>query len=217
MSADDLRHQLCSSFPDKIANPDKLEFGYISPGHGARGKQRWIADDADLEDMYAEYGKGKKEVMLWFYATDSSVSRSRSRSPVRRKFPSSQKQGEKKTGGNYQNKLEEVESILKKLKEKHADRYPEEKLRAWAHLINMQKHVSYDDPPNLPFFRKGLKSSDDASGTTTKAISPGKKLQMRTQCIDQLDKAHSLLEKGGISQTQYNDLQEKILSDMKKF
>ena len=173
---------------------------------------------ADLEDMYAEYGKGKKEVMLWFYATDSGVRKSwsRSLSPASEKPPSTQKQGEKKTGGNYQNKLEEVGSILKRLK-KHADKIPEEKLRAWAHLINMQKRDSYDDPPNLPFFRKGLKSSDDASATTTKAISPGKKLQMRTQCIDQLDNAHSLLEKGGITLAQYNDLQEKILNDMKRF
>jgi len=41
-----------------------------------------------------------------------------------------------------------------------------------------------------------------------------KKLQMRTELIDQLKKWHSLLQDGGISQVQYNKLQGKIMKDM---
>jgi len=41
-----------------------------------------------------------------------------------------------------------------------------------------------------------------------------KKLQMRTELIDQLKKWHSLLQDGGITQVQYNKLQGKIMKDM---
>lgn len=45
-------------------------------------------------------------------------------------------------------------------------------------------------------------------------ISPYKKLNMSTACIEQLDKWYTLLEKGRITQKQYSQLQEKILSDI---
>ena len=33
---------------------DELELvvGYIEPGHGAKGRQRWLNDDGDLVDLY---------------------------------------------------------------------------------------------------------------------------------------------------------------------
>ena len=34
----ELKDQLCDAFSDQIGDTDELEFGYISPGHGARGK-----------------------------------------------------------------------------------------------------------------------------------------------------------------------------------
>ena len=39
-------------------------FGYIEPGHGARGKQRWLTSADDLKDMYSTH-QGKKEILLW--------------------------------------------------------------------------------------------------------------------------------------------------------
>ena len=36
-----------------------IEMGYIEPGHGARGKQRWILNAGDLEDMYEAYTQEK--------------------------------------------------------------------------------------------------------------------------------------------------------------
>ena len=50
--------------------------------------------------------------------------------------------------------------------------------------------------------------------TSTGLASPGKHLQMRSQCIEQLDKWHSLLERGGITPGQYDDLRAKIFKDM---
>ena len=44
-------------------------YGYVEPGHGAKGKKRWITSEADLKEMYLAYG-GKKEILLWC-TTDS--------------------------------------------------------------------------------------------------------------------------------------------------
>lgn len=117
---------------------------------------------------------------------------------------------------------------MAKLKDKHAGMFSEGKLRMWGHLIQMGKHASYDDPPNLLFFR-GHKSAtrspaivkegvpwSDTGGSCVSSVSmsPGKRLQMRSQCIEQLDQWHTLLEKGGITQEQYDELQGKIFADM---
>ena len=190
-----LKDQLVDNFNDLISDPDKLEFGYIGPGHGSRGKQNWIAVDEDVEDMYDEYNsKHRKDVMLWFYAGDltseKSTASKRSRSPL-----GDPKCSQKPKHSTYQTKLDKVESILGSLKQKHAAAYPEEKLRAWAHLIEMEKHSSYDEPPNTPFFAgTGLKSA--TTNTSSTGVSPSKRLMMRTQCSDQLDKWHTLFRKG---------------------
>ena len=165
-----------------------------------------------LKVQYEDY-KGKNEVLLWFYIPSGNVhhgggsSRVRSRSPVK-----------KKTQSNYQNK---VEAVVVKLKEKHSGKYPEEKIRMWGHLIQMGKHASYDDPPNLPFFRKDKRSVASSCNPTenvprnpSQGVSPSKRLQMRSQCIEQLGRWHTLLEKGGITKGQYDELQATIFQDM---
>ena len=35
------------------------DIGYIEPGHGLKGKQRWLTSDADLTEMYTIYDKKK--------------------------------------------------------------------------------------------------------------------------------------------------------------
>ncbi len=40
------------------------QVGFIEPGHGLKGKNRWLVKDEDLIDMYSLYGK-RKEVTLW--------------------------------------------------------------------------------------------------------------------------------------------------------
>ena len=219
---DDIKQQLCDAFHENIPSSGAdLEIGYISPGHGVKGQQRWIIDEEDVQDMYKEY-KGKNEVLLWFYipsgSADDAGRRVRSRSPDPGKKRPTKKQS------NYENKLDEVEAVVEKLKEKHLGKYPEEKLRMWGHLIQMGKHASYDDPPNLPFFRKGQKSVGYSCnpivdvptnlGVFSQGISPSKRLQMRSQCIEQLDRWHALLEKGGITKGQYDELQATIFKDM---
>ena len=55
---------MCEYFPTFLtSSAADVELGYITPGHGAHGKQLWISDVTDIEDMYNEY-RGKKEIIL---------------------------------------------------------------------------------------------------------------------------------------------------------
>ena len=91
----------------------------------------------------------------------------------------------------------------------------------WAHLINMKKHQSFDDPPDKPFFRGSSKkvfrqqSSDIPNATCMlhEGISPSKRIGLRTELLDQLDKLSALLEKGIIDHAKYEQLHDSIIAD----
>ena len=99
-------------------------------------------------------------------------------------------------------------------------------------LIQLKKHASLDDPPDFPYFRGNkqrkkehqvshLRSQEETnkieSTQCTTKISPEKKVHMRTECINQLQKIGNLFEKGCISQHQYDKLQETIMNDINMF
>ena len=109
-------------------------------------------------------------------------------------------------------KVFELQEIVDQLKKLHTKKYTTEQLRAWGHTMMMKKHDSYDHhPPDKPFFKQH-KEEQAASGTR----SPEKRIHYRSECMDQLDKWHSLLQRGVITQEQYSEMQESILSDIKK-
>ena len=106
--------------------------------------------------------------------------------------------------------MNEVDTIVTKLTDIHGKKFTPVQLNCWAHMINTHKHDSFNIPPNKPFF--GKKSGGDTVG-----ISPTKKISLRSECINQLDKWHQLKERGVIGNDQYEELQAKILGDIKKF
>ena len=59
-------------------------------------------------------------------------------------------------------------------------------------MVHTNKQSALDSPTNKPFF--GKKESASAS--------PGKRIFLRSQCIDQLDKWIKLMERGVISDTE---------------
>ena len=201
-----------------------FEMGYIEPGHGARGKQCWILSDDDLDDMYEAYS-GKKEIMLWVYARSGETSGESGRKRPRSPLPSGdhEKAQKSRKSDSHAKKLMEVEEIADDLVLRHGGLYTREQYSVWAHMINMQKHESRDVAPDKPFFKgskgkKKLATSDPSTSTSEPLeISPGKRIHLRTQCMDQLEKWHCLLEKGVISEEQYSELQGNILGDIKKF
>ena len=147
----------------------------------------WLCNDSDVKAMYNAH-KGKRLINSWCY-TEKINSRGikRARSP-------SGDAGEK--GGNYEThstkKMAAVDEIYKKLQDMHNRKYSAEQLRAWAHLLEMGKHESYKDPPDKPFFCGRTSSTTGYSpGTSGKepipvGISPGKKVNMRSELINQL-------------------------------
>lgn len=214
---------IVDNLPEDEAVEHDFQFGFIEPGHGLKGKKEWITTDEDVEEMFEKHN-GKKDITLWCYrkpkgGKSRSIS-SRSRSP-------------NKKGSRYEahsKQISEVDDIYKQLKDKHTGSYTPEQLRAWAHLIQLGKHQSYDNAPNKPFFRGKLSDTKQATAvsevktpckekrvTVPDSFSPGRRVTLRTQCIDQLQKWHSLLESGAITRKQYDELQETILTDIKHF
>ena len=146
----DLKEIILDNFPETELLPDvqDMEFGYIEPGHGLRGKKEWLSMD-DVTEML-QIHKDKKEVMLWCYSHKEKRSgRSRSRSPAisERSVPRNS------WYDSHLKKVSEVDEIFQKLDERHKGAYTPEQLRAWAHLIHMDKHNSFESPPDKPFFR----------------------------------------------------------------
>ena len=87
-------------------------------------------------------------------------------------------------------------------------------------MIKLGKHVSTEVPPTLPYFGKAPSSKETGtqpaqlSSPKPVALSPGKRTTLRSEFIDQLGKWYSLSEKGVITQSKYEQLQETILGDM---
>ena len=90
-------------------------------------------------------------------------------------------------------------------------------------MVNMKTWTSLDEPPNKPFFTRGHKCSNEDSTSAEAPVtkkppsiaSPGRKVRVRTELIDQLDKSHKLKESGALSSTEYDELRSNILYDIK--
>ncbi len=207
-SIDDLKKAVVDGCKEKVS----LEsFGFIEPGHGAKGKQRWLSSNDDLKDMYSSH-EGKKEILLWCYIDQGQKRRAQS--------PGDAAEVHKRSRyDKHLDKMTEVEEVEEKLREKHPDGpYSEEQLRSWAHLIQMKKHSSYDVPPNKPFWKVTRSKQKLLSSTDTEiTVSPSKRVNLRGQCVQQLLQLHELLEKGGISKEQYDEMRGTIMDEVKKY
>ena len=220
----DKRHMIDSEF----------EFGYMDVGHGVKGKQYALETNDDVTDMYEMYGRKKtRTVVLWakvgktkgarkrLYEVSDSAAQSDGAPPTSKK----EKRGNSKEQTaakeqvprrsiyqNHVNKMSELEEIIQELEKRQIDgKYTSDQIRVWAHMIQIKKHSSYDKAPDKPFFKV------PGSSTKTEGISPAKRITLRSECIDQLEKWHKLMERGAISMEQYKELQDTIMGDIKKF
>ncbi len=94
-----------------------IDYIYIEPGHGLKGRKQWINIDDDVHVMYSKYA-GKTAIMLWAYSC----------------VLTSSKNSGKKTGNfeKHQAVLSEVEEKYDELREKHGNKYT---LRMWIHCV----------------------------------------------------------------------------------
>jgi len=207
-----MKKVILSCFPHDVPKPafDNLDFGYVEPGHGLKGKKEWILDDEDAKKFVDKWrGKKNGECTLWCFSKGKDkkhTKRSRSKSP-----------GAKPKSSQYDShiaKMAKVDDIYQNLDKTHGSQYTPEQKRAWAHMIQLGKHSSQMSPPNKRFFQTSMSSVDANPGTLTR--SPGKKIKIRSECIDQLQKWHELLNCGAITQEQYDEFQDKILKDIRQ-
>ena len=79
----------------------------------------------------------------------------------------------------------------------------------------MRKHSSYDKPPDKPFWRTTQQSKSGHSASLVLASgqegssskdSPGKRINMRGKCMEQLMQLHKLFESGVITPDQYEEM-----------
>lgn len=144
-----LKEVLLSAFQDDF-DSETTQVGYIQPGHGTRGWQLWIASDRDIEKMYSQC-QGKKE----FVKIDETVATTSDKpKPPKCPCPDTAKTD------MVNQVMSEVEKIVVSLTEKHSKDYTVEQIRAWAHMVQMGKHLSYDEPPEKPFFKKKKVKND---------------------------------------------------------
>lgn len=204
------------SAKERISNflvGDVTGFGYIIPGHGLKGKKQVIDVDSDLKTMYAIYS-GKRELTLWCTGELNEMAKSMCARKDENKENAPTVLSKSKTGKIMQ----EVNDIMSKLQEKHGTKYSVEKLSAWAHMINAKTHGSYDAAPKYPYFNTETPISQSPVSTpkaqSSAAAATLSRVQCRSECMDQLSKWHSLLEKGVITQQQYNGLQSSIIDDI---
>ena len=152
----DIRSALNESLAEHVPEGDEYDIGYIEPSkQGVRGKTCWIFDESDIEDMYTEYQEAKKtEIIIW---CDGRAKTLPSKSvSVKRKCvsESNSKKKPRMTSAEINSKtLDEVDTVYQKLDNKHSGKFDADRLRMWAHLINMGKHSSFETPPDYPFVR----------------------------------------------------------------
>ena len=63
-SVDEIKENIVSTVQGLTSVIDQV--GYIEPGHGAKGRQRWLSASEDLKDMYLQRQK-KLEILFWCY------------------------------------------------------------------------------------------------------------------------------------------------------
>ena len=129
----------------------------------------------------------------------------------------------------YEMKMSKVEEVYQTLLKNHGKNFKPEQLRAWANMVQMQKHTSLEEPPTGRFFKTSRDSTKVKINETLEvacttliptqpaSLSPTKRVTLRTQCIEQIERWHQLMEKGAISKEQYDDLQSTILCEIKKY
>ena len=153
-----LQNEFSKSFPDC----DCSAISYIIPGHGLKGKKMKISSDEDIQNLYHH-----KRKRITFSVQLSCAGEDVSTPPTKRRKgnvitghdevsetteDSKKKKKEPKRQSKSEEKLSRVQKIVEKLKEIHGSKHTIEKLNCWAHMLDMDEHNSYDEPPKLPFF-----------------------------------------------------------------
>lgn len=169
-----------------------------------------MSTDDDLTQMYSEH-HGRKSINLWLKL--KSIKHRRPNDPSTECAAPQAKRS--KSCESHLEKMDELQKIVDTLKDKHKEgkysHLSSAQFHCWGNTIQLGHHDSYDHPPNKPFF--GATKTASIGG----GASPGKRIHLRSECIDQLTKWHKLKSDGVITMEEYQDMHKTILGDIKKF
>ena len=99
----------------------------------------------------------------------------------------------------------------------HANKTAPRKLMTYPIYFQTRKYVTNLYLHGTEVTRSFAAFGGSCAPDSTQTISPAKRVALRTQCIEQLERWHQLLEKGGINKEQYDELQDSILSEIKRY
>ena len=129
----DMKEQVCSIL--KAPNIHHFVLGYYEPGHGSKGKKRWLMDNDDVREMLKIYSK-KKEILLWCHDPEVEVNtavKNRKRKVTDDDETLAPKAKSRSRFVNaYEKRMEEVEEAYQTLEKNHGNSWTPEQLRAWV-------------------------------------------------------------------------------------
>ena len=154
--------------------------------------------------------------------------------------------GDRKLCNSCQEKEDEVDKFYKTLKEKHGSKYDVPILRLWARMMSANLHDDTENPPNIPAFlnatpKKSRKDSftdaiEGAAVAFANAVSKGQQandlsnekvsiplvpsaispVELRMKNFEQLRYLQNLFEDGVLTDKEYSEQKENILSSLRK-
>lgn len=216
---------------------DEFNVGYF---HGRPQVKSWIISEDDLKAMYAN--AGDKDILLWCDGQGQATSSS----GRKRKQHDTETEIAPKCAASNASGEEKLEEYISELQEIHGDKYDYGEYRLWARMIKNHQWKDKDSPPNLPMIRgkasrKGkhdvvdtlanaavaimkalrpsspeLSSKFPATSCKTDGMSPGKKVQLRSQYLKQLKEIQNLRDKNVLSADEFQVEKETILKSLRE-
>ncbi len=137
--------------------------------------------------------------------------------------------------------LEKLQEHIHELQEIHGDKFDYGEYRIWSRMIKNQQWKDKDTPPNIPMIRgkhdvvdtlanaavaivKALRpSSPDvnssvtaAASCSTRGMSPGKKVQLRSQYLKQLKEIQNLRDENVLNVDEFQAEKDTILTTLRE-
>ena len=196
--------------------------------------------EKDLQAMYAN--ARDNEVLLWYDGKELSTGRKRKTlARDEEDMP-----GSSKHSTSFASEEEELEKYVTELQEIHGDKYDYGEYKIWARMIKNRQWKDKDTPPNLPMIRgkagrKGKTDVVDVLATAAVAIinrlqpsdarpkspaatvahtadgmSPGKKVQLRSQYLNQLKEIQNLRDENVLTADEFQAEKDTILQTLRE-
>ena len=147
----------------KYTDNAEFELGYLTPGKGFKGKQFMLTCGEDVLNMYEEH-EGHRSINLWM-----KVKAKHRKRPSESSGMSSTSQTKRaRACESHLEKMDELQKIVDKLKEKHKEgqycHFSSAQFHCWGNTIQLGHHDSFDQPPNKPYFGATKKATVSAPG-----------------------------------------------------